>query len=52
MTAAARIPSGIRMRSPASRFEDTFGFHEVDEIERLPLKVRLELNDIYKNYGK
>jgi len=37
---------------PASRFVDTFGFHEVDEIERLPLAERQARNDLYANYGK
>ena len=37
---------------PTSRFVDTFGFHEVKEIERLPLEERRKRNDIYVSFGK
>jgi len=35
---------------PASRFFDTFGAHEVAEIEQLPLEERLRRNRIYDDY--
>ena len=35
---------------PASRFFDTFGAHEVADIERLPLEERLRRNRIYRDY--
>jgi len=36
---------------PASRFEDTFGFHEIEEIEKLPLEERRSRNRIYDFYA-
>ena len=36
---------------PASRFEDTFGCHEIAEIEKLPLEERLARNRIYDRYA-
>ena len=35
---------------PASRFEDTFGAHEIAEIERLPMEERQARNRIYDYY--
>lgn len=35
---------------PASRFFDTFGAHEIAEIEKLPLEERLRRNRIYDGY--
>ena len=35
---------------PASRFEDTFGFHEIADIEALPLEERQRKNRIYDDY--
>ena len=35
---------------PASRFFDTFGAHEIAEIERLPLEERQRRNRIYDHY--
>ena len=35
---------------PASRFEDTFGLHEIADIERLPLEERKRRNRIYDRY--
>ena len=35
---------------PASRFYDTFGAHEVAEIEKLPLEERRRRNRIYDTY--
>jgi len=37
---------------PASRFEDTFGFHEIAEIEQLPLEERRSRNRIYDRYAE
>ena len=36
---------------PASRFADTFGAHEIAEIEKLPEAERLRRNRIYDNYA-
>ena len=35
---------------PASRFEDTFGLHEIADIEKLPLEERKRMNRIYDTY--
>ncbi len=37
---------------PASRFIDTFGYHEIADIERLPLPDRRRLNSIYARYAE
>ena len=36
---------------PASRFMDTFGSHEIAEIEKLPLEERRRRNRIYDHYA-
>ena len=36
---------------PASRFEDTFGYHEIAEIEKLPMEERARRNRIYDHYA-
>ena len=36
---------------PASRFEDTFGYHEIAEIEKLPTEERARRNRIYDHYA-
>lgn len=36
---------------PASRFMDTFGAHEIADIERMPLEERKRRNRIYENYA-
>ena len=36
---------------PASRFEDTFGYHEIAEIEKLPMEERTRRNRIYDHYA-
>jgi len=36
---------------PASRFVDTFGYHEIGDIEKLPLEERLRRNRIYDHYA-
>ena len=36
---------------PASRFMDTFGSHEIEEIEKLPLEERQRRNRIYDHYA-
>ena len=36
---------------PASRFEDTFGYHEIGDIEKLPREERMRRNRIYDNYA-
>ena len=36
---------------PASRFEDTFGAHEIADIEALPLEERQRRNRIYDHYA-
>ena len=36
---------------PASRFEDTFGAHEIAEIEKLPMEERQRRNRIYDHYA-
>ena len=36
---------------PASRFEDTFGCHEIAEIEKLPMEERTRRNRIYDHYA-
>ena len=36
---------------PASRFYDTFGLHEIEDIEKLPLAERQRCNRIYDNYA-
>ena len=36
---------------PASRFEDTFGCHEIAEIEKLPMEERARRNRIYDHYA-
>ncbi len=37
---------------PASRFFDTFGAHEIADIEKLPLEERQARNRIYDDYAK
>lgn len=37
---------------PASRFEDTFGAHEIAEIEKLPMEDRQQRNRIYDHYAE
>ena len=36
---------------PASRFEDTFGLHEIADIEKMPLEERKRRNRIYDTYA-
>ena len=36
---------------PASRFEDTFGAHEIADIEKLPYEERTRRNRIYDHYA-
>ena len=36
---------------PASRFVDTFGYHEIGDIEKLPLEERMRRNRIYDHYA-
>ena len=37
---------------PASRFQDTFGAHEIADIEKLPMEERQQRNRIYDNYAQ
>ena len=36
---------------PASRFVDTFGYHEIGDIEKLPPEERMRRNRIYDHYA-
>ena len=37
---------------PASRFADTFGYHEIADIERLPMADRQKMNRIFDRYAE